>query len=456
MKTASILSIGFLIATTAQAVTWKPSSNPHRIEQTWNIDKIETHLGQLPTSGAVPSEKTPWPSSYFPHQQNSFNYRADYFQKNSSDVSKEDRKDFFNLKRPRSLSEFNSMTDAEINALSPLEKYSIYINDFTYSLDKKFPDAGPDKAYWSGYCDGWSATALQYAEPKENSIQVGDRILKFSSADLKALLVANTQLQMEKPETESGTITLGNRCNKEIAVPALVTSNGVEHYRDTTNTRGLLDKDLKSYLQQYQKDHSRLGLEEITDEWINQRLRNANAPSCSGVNAGSFHLILANQIGIHKKGFIFDVARDIEIWNQPAYEYTSTITPMYQVPASATAGTLRSVNVKTRLWYADDTLYGWAFSEAELSKLPSPYLLDEYNRYESLLVKNGEREKAGTYPEDLLESVDYEYTLDLGQNDEVIGGNWITYDRPDYIWLIKDQPINENFKKLSNLIRQKP
>ena len=46
---------------------------------------------------------------------------------------------------------------------------------------------------------------------------------------------------------------------------------------------------------------------------------------CRGINPGAFHIILANKIAIRDEGFIADVTRDLEVWNQAVFGYRSKV-----------------------------------------------------------------------------------------------------------------------------------
>ncbi len=452
-----------MISGNANASAWRSASNPARFLKSWNLTQIETHLEQLPEKGAVPLNRTPWPSSYFPNQRNGFNYRAAKFQALKYDFIHSSHESdfyelFFDLKRPHSFAEARKMSTLELNQLSPFEKYSVYLGEFSYTLDQLFKQNSASAAYWLGYCDAWAAASIQYPEPAPVTVQIEGLSLEFSSSDLKALLVANLQLKMRTPEVlQQDSLLIGSRCDRSLAVPALKTIDGINAFGETTDTEDLLDQDLKAYLVRYLSQREAFGLSPLPSTWLKETLNAARLPSCEDTNAGAFHLILTNQIGLAKKSFSFDLARDVEIWNQPAYRYESKIEPMLDISSRAAPGTAKSVKVTTQLWYADDTFYGWSFHDPILTPFlkgspMSARFKKEYSEYQQLLVKNGERKSPGTYPDDLLESITYQYVLDLDSTGQIIGGTWLTYDRPDFIWVLKNQEFESAFSKLPSLL----
>jgi hypothetical protein len=124
------------------------------------------------------------------------------------------------------------------------------------------------------------------------------------------------------------------------------------------------------------------------------------------MNAGAFHIILANKVGLKGKGFIADIENGTEVWNQVVYNYDSQIVEMNLPPAINSArGTVRVVRMKTKVRVV--------FNIVNNSWLPA-------NGTELQTFKDN----------------DYEYDLDLDRRGKIIGGVWISKIRPDFVWLI--------------------
>ena len=51
----------------------------------------------------------------------------------------------------------------------------------------------------------------------------------------------------------------------------------------------------------------------------------------------------------------------------------------------------------------------------------------------------------------LSQSVDYEYWLELDKKDRIVGGTWVTYDRPDFLWTQTQPEFTGIYKVLKNL-----
>ena len=107
---------------------------------------------------------------------------------------------------------------------------------------------------------------------------------------------------------------------------------------------------------------------------------------CRDMNAGSFHVLATNMMGLRGKGFVIDQTWDDEVWNQPAYGYEIK---------NAENGKLK-----------------------EISKAQAASLLGADMRMDALLattkIKKGEQ-KIGEY----TASADAEYTIKLTGNGDV-------------------------------------
>lgn len=129
-----------------------------------------------------------------------------------------------------------------------------------------------------------------------------------------------------------------------------------------------------------------------------------NSASCRDTNAGSFHLILANLIGRGGQQVIADLSRGAEVWNFPIYGY-STREIARRAPSVGAAITAASeVLVET---------------EVELIvEIDSPNV-----------------EPIGDSRAVASERVLYQYTVELDRFDRVVGGAWLSEERPDFLWI---------------------
>lgn len=136
---------------------------------------------------------------------------------------------------------------------------------------------------------------------------------------------------------------------------------------------------------------------------------------CDDVNPASFHLALVNFLARKKQPIIFDMNRDEQVWNYPIYAYSSDIEgPLNEREAA------RRLNLNIDDWVFNPDAKSWYFVETTIS----------YRR------AAGDFEGAGTFPN--AATIDYEYILELDENGDVIGGEWVgeSLDQhPDFIWM---------------------
>lgn len=128
----------------------------------------------------------------------------------------------------------------------------------------------------------------------------------------------------------------------------------------------------------------------------------AEAEDCKGVNPGAFHIVLANQIGLKNQSFMADVTRDLEVWNHPVSAFRSRFANRSTIGRNAAFGTVREVQVQTTMYYSVETNPAWGTLGAD----PSLYTT----------------------------SKTYNYTLELDRAGQIIGGEWLGEDRPDFLW----------------------
>ena len=142
--------------------------------------------------------------------------------------------------------------------------------------------------------------------------------------------------------------------------------------------------------------------------------------NCRDVNAGSFHIVLANLIGIDNESFIIDKTRDAEVWNQAVYKYKSSFEE-----ASL------------------DSYKNMAWNTKRLVKATTQL---------SYIIEVAPSDKA-EFSENSIESVNYEYYLELDEKNRIIGGKWISKDYPDFIWKIEKPVFTEKFKGIEEIYK---
>jgi hypothetical protein len=241
--------------------------------------------------------------------------------------------------------ELQSLSEEAMAQLSPAEKYDVYRGRYDYPMvAAERQRVSPNDPSWFGLCHGWAPAALNFAEPKPVTLVNADGIrVPFGASDVKALLLFAQQDGLDSRMT-------GERCETE---------------------------------------------------------GDSDASACRDVNAGTFHVVLANQLGILGQGFVADVSRGAEVWNQPVYGFDSReLSRSGEVYAGAARGTRTVVEVETQMRYTGENGPSW-------EALPF-----------------------ATHPEQARTRT-YRYALELDARDRVIGGTWRGSERPDFLWTQK-------------------
>jgi hypothetical protein len=256
------------------------------------------------------------------------------------------------------------LTEKELAMLSPAEKFDIFNSDYKYTLTKsERARTSPDAEGWEGLCHGWAPAAILFDEPKSILLENNDGIkVPFGSSDIKGLL---TFLQGEY--SNARTKFLGARCN--------------------------------------------IDLSEDPDA--------AKRPECRDTNAGAFHIVITNQIGIKNESFVADVTRDLQVWNQPVHGFTSKVVSYQEPSEGAAPGTVKEAIIETSMKYTVEVSAEW----------------------NALLGTEGHSNS----------TVDYEYRVELNADGEIIGGEWISDERPDFLWIQNKAKFSGLFKSLKTI-----
>lgn len=320
----------------------------------------------LPLSGKL--DETPWTDTYWPSNRGGISARWADAAFNS------DESNFGYV--PPSREQVARMTKRQLALLSPAEKFDIYNGDYSYpTVQSERRRVRPTLPSWEGLCHGWAPAAVHFKEPQPVTMRNADGVeIPFGSSDVKALL---TYYQGNVASNQVRTVGIAARCYESFA----------------TNPA------------------AKVSLE------------------CRDTNAGAFHVVMANMLGKKKKGFIIDETQDAEVWNQPAYEYSSRIEGVKGPSANAAPGTVTEVVVVTRLTYTKEVRPSW----------------------EPL---NG---TGGFY----FETKTYRYRLELDSTHQILGGEWLnenlqpsaSTDRPDFLWMADKPTFNGNFSSLETIYK---
>lgn len=251
------------------------------------------------------------------------------------------------------------MSENEIAQLSPAEKFDLLNGRYHYPLKKEvLKNSNFGAQSWEGICHGLAPASMNHKEPAPKTLTNQDGFnIPFGSSDIKALISYYYAYPYQVPSTYQ----VGRRCDQG-------------------------------------------------------RIKAGNCEQ--DLNAGAFHIILANRIALENKSFIADVNRFSEVWNHPIIGYTTEVIQQGGKTPDSAPGTIRTVGVRTYLSYIDSsTRNSWG----------------QITPVEKNLV--------------------LKYTLELNSQGQIIGGMWRSQDRPDFIWTKeKFRVFIPSYRRLAELL----
>lgn len=254
------------------------------------------------------------------------------------------------------------MSPEELATLAPSEKFDLLNGFYDYPL-KRTVEASTKKsaADWAGICHGWAPATLHHVEPYAKTLTNPDGVLiPFGSADIKAI---------------------------------------VSYYY--------------AFVQEYKTTYQ-MGLRCFTNIGLG---RGCN----DDLNAGAFHITIANRLAINKQGFLADIERFKEVWNQPIVGYESQILETIPPSKKASKEAVKEVRVKTELKYIDEADASWGTNLGTDSQ------------------------KFGI--------LELQYRVELNNRGEIIGGTWESGFRPDFLWYVhKEEIFKAPYQRLSELL----
>jgi hypothetical protein len=364
MKNLFLLVMLSLLHHWAYAEPFEEGNSPYFFRKLAGTEMIY-NLELLPLKGEILDSRYGWSETYWPSQLGGIAYRWNH-----------PNPEPFRY-RLKSQQELMKMSFEEISQLSPAELYDVAQGDYQFSLTRKTLSMVSSRdLWWEGICHGWSMAATNYPEPAKVIVTNPDGIkVPFGSSDVKALLA------MHDAYNYGGAFSFtGRRCRVNGKVPG---------------EAGTRDRHV----------------DPPSDE-------EANIPECKDVNAGAFHVVLTNMIGIHGMGFVADIDRFNDVWNQPVTSYSTEFLAEEAISIEESLlGIVRKIRVKTKMIYGEEL----KFFTPELAAT-------------GILNFVSKNPVTGT-PHQEFRSKEYEYFLEVDGNGKISGGSWISDTRPDFLWL---------------------
>jgi hypothetical protein len=319
----SVLMLTFF-ATHAFSDDWNSANDPANFDPHY-----EYHLQALPLKATLSADRIPWSESYWPRNTGSIDIRWNAIPVTGFDYVSPTR------------DQVMTMTRDQLAQLSPAEKYDLAMGRYNYPLTTHVAQVNAYRYAkdYEGICDGWSATAVQFKEPKPVDFKNPDGIvIPFGSSDVKAIMAYSAAFY-----SDLGSIVIGTYCTKL----AQILGSG----------------------------------------------------ACQDINPGSYHVILANEIGLKNKAFVADVEPGPQTWNQPIYGFEFTVVGS----AVSNSNSPNAVQVHSKMHYTDEL---------------------DASQWQPV---------TGTpkFASNVLES---DYILEMDASGKITGGSWLNGNHPDVFW----------------------
>ncbi len=239
---------------------------------------------------------------------------------------------------------------------------------------------------WTGHCNGFAGASQHRQEPR---FEVVRNNVTFTPADIKTLL-AEVYLHVRVR-------TLGGlRCRNVIVENA--TSGGTScpgGFRKVMMNNGKV-KCIKN---------------------PPRRTASQQLSACEDVNAGTFHLALANWVGRREQAIVFDKEAYHQVWNYPLFKY-------HIEPES------RFISKAEALRYTKQRGNYYPFNSAATS-----FYYTKMRIGYTQVLQNSESDNYPTLKES---SETYTYILEIDDFGDIVGGEWIGtsyHTHPDFLWI---------------------
>jgi hypothetical protein len=212
--------------------------------------------------------------------------------------------------------------------------------------------------FWYGECHAWAAAAILHPEPPAPVIYNG---VRFEINDIKALLtlVYNTSTAHH----------ISLRCEDEV--------NRIEY------------------------------------DGAGRPVNDA----CRDTNPGTYHLLLANFLGLRGRSFVEDRSMDKDVWNQPLRRYR--VYKQQEVTAER-ANAILGLGNKHYVYNPEAKRFAYMMTAVDFIRESAAEAVVDPNI-------------------DIYTFTDvYEYILEMDANGAIIGGEWVgrsKADHPDFVWL---------------------
>lgn len=143
-------------------------------------------------------------------------------------------------------------------------------------------------------------------------------------------------------------------------------------------------------------------------------------PACLDSNPMSWHLAITNRVGLYGKSFVMDSSAGPEVWNYPisSYDYS------YFNPRTFESSHSLAASIVPISYILNDK---YSQSRSPRAKYLVGIAMDVFH---PALISP----RTGSPNGNTIHSESYAYDLELDEAYNVVGGEWYSHDRPDFMW----------------------
>jgi Transglutaminase elicitor len=158
--------------------------------------------------------------------------------------------------------------------------------------------------------------------------------------------------------------------------------------------------------------------------------------ACDETNPGTFHKALVNRVGRTKKSFIADVSPGSEVWNYPIKSYKFTYYNVFtEQDAKDVRDAVESFDPKKKFRKKDSRDKRTRYIVGVVAEVNFMDMREPFTTADKIMTKT------------------YEYDLELDYNFNVLGGESVSKNLPDFIWAPSDETYPLSDTELNGLPR---
>ena len=308
------------------------------------------------------------------------------------------------------------------------------IRDFTLLSSKG--EIGDKKIAWPGYhwpshlgsiANRWSAKNSENFKYQLNDLASLKELHKYKLAELSPAEKFDiytgkysypTVYRIRKNNSPYQTDWFGLCHGTAAAAMSFEEPETITVTNDDGITLDFYASDLKALLSYYYAKYSRTRSRQVGKRCYRST---SSSSQCSGINPGTLYILLTNYLGDKNEPFLMDIDRYNQVWNHVAVKYSNYIVNESEVTRSSSPKAVRRLRVQT---------------EVKFAGIIAP-------KFDAVL---------GTDNATFFDQ-NYDYYIELDKKNKIVGGEWISDTRPDFIWVREKATFSGTWTKLYDLVQ---